>query len=609
MSADPIIYCLEHLTDYSQFERLCSDVMNQSGYRDIEPFGGSNDRGRDALHISRGAPSDITIFAYSVRADWEQKLLNEDCIRIRDEQHDLRTLVFATTASITSTQRDTAKEKVLERFGWDLDLFDIERFRIRLVGDLRYLVAQHPAIFCEPFFPKRGGLSIAESRDTIVIDHTPHSHALATWLARRLQLLGHRTWCYGTAPLAGETADETVRTLIDKRAARYVPVLSRESIVDPDFLARCAAALSSDGLTIPCRADDYEDSALPGKLKQLSPARFSDGWAVGFKSVIDALSHLTPSMTTLQGTAIALRSYVPEPVTKASPEPIYANVFRVTCPEGIQACDLARELTPQEETELRKTWAFVTAGSKLLLSFDDPPSTVPRANKGRLPEYAWRYFDDKYGKRSVNVVKELVRRSMEVACVRAGLKWCEKRCVFYFPQLDKPLRNINFTHVDGRNTRVAVTGVHNYGNGQNSIPFRYQLSPSFRIGFDESGACWLTLKVYVRVTDEDGIPYEGKAIGRRRKKVAKSWWNKQWFARIVGVMQGLSDDKTEIVVGAAHRKVSVSCSPLRWNCPIAIDYHAVERVGDFQEEIAQLRFTEDEDENEEGGDEAEGQNE
>ena len=39
MAADPIIYCLENLTDYDQFERLCHDLMAASGYRTIEPLG------------------------------------------------------------------------------------------------------------------------------------------------------------------------------------------------------------------------------------------------------------------------------------------------------------------------------------------------------------------------------------------------------------------------------------------------------------------------------------------------------------------------------------------------------------------------------------------
>ena len=33
MAADSIIYCLDNLTDYRQFERLCSDMMSQAGYQ------------------------------------------------------------------------------------------------------------------------------------------------------------------------------------------------------------------------------------------------------------------------------------------------------------------------------------------------------------------------------------------------------------------------------------------------------------------------------------------------------------------------------------------------------------------------------------------------
>lgn len=218
MSADPIIYCLEQLTDYRQFERLCSDVMAGSGFEKIEPLGGSNDRGRDALHVCRDNPDDVTIFAYSVRPDWRRKLLDEDCERIREEGHHLKSIVFVCTSAVTSTQKDSVKEAVREKFNWELELFDIERLRVRLASDLRHLIARHPSIFCPPWFPTRGGLSISESHNTLVIDHVPDDHALATWLARRLQLAGHRTWCYGTAPLAGESPDESVRLLIERCA-------------------------------------------------------------------------------------------------------------------------------------------------------------------------------------------------------------------------------------------------------------------------------------------------------------------------------------------------------------------------------------------------------
>ena len=86
--------------------------MAGSGYENIEPLGGSNDRGRDALLVCRDNPDDVTIFAYSVRPDWRRKLLDEDCGRIREEGHHLKQLVFVCTSAITSTQKDSAKEEV-----------------------------------------------------------------------------------------------------------------------------------------------------------------------------------------------------------------------------------------------------------------------------------------------------------------------------------------------------------------------------------------------------------------------------------------------------------------------------------------------------------------
>jgi hypothetical protein len=69
MAADPIVYCLEQLTDYDQFERLCHDLMALDGYRGIEPLGGSKDKGRDAIHVAASTNGAVTVFAYSVRED------------------------------------------------------------------------------------------------------------------------------------------------------------------------------------------------------------------------------------------------------------------------------------------------------------------------------------------------------------------------------------------------------------------------------------------------------------------------------------------------------------------------------------------------------------
>jgi hypothetical protein len=527
MSANPIVYCLEQLTDYRQFERLCSDIMAGSGYAEIEPLGGTNDRGRDALHVSRNNPDDVTIFAYSVRTDWRNKLLKEDCRRIEEEGHDLNRLIFVCTSTITATQKDELKRSVRDNYGWELDLYDLERLRVLLTSSLRHLVAQHPSIFCPPFFSRRGGLSTSESRDTIVIDHLPTDHAMATWLARRLQLAGYRAWCYGTAPLAGESADESVRVLIENRAVQYLPILSRAAVEDADLMGRCGVACGKDELTIPCWTHPLNPASLSTKLRGMTPVRFDEGWSAGLGSLLQTLQSrgVATDMDPDRGRAIALRSYVPEPVTRPTPERVFANVFCVTVPPGVIICELKEELTEDAKQELRRTWAFVEASPTKLLAFDNPPTSIRLVPKERLPEYAWSHFAEREGKKSIDVVKELIWRSLEVSCYRAGLVWCDDRNKLYFPHLDKPQRNVSYRHIDGRNTRVGVTGEKTYGKGDNATPFRYQLAPVFRVGRDETGNWWVTTRIYVRITDCEGNPHAKKAITKRRKTVTKGWWN------------------------------------------------------------------------------------
>ena len=91
MAANPTIYCLEELTDYFEFERLCHDLMSLEGYSSLEPLGGFSDKGRDAIYVNRVGKT--TIFAYSVREDWRAKLA-EDADKIDKHGHDCNELVF-----------------------------------------------------------------------------------------------------------------------------------------------------------------------------------------------------------------------------------------------------------------------------------------------------------------------------------------------------------------------------------------------------------------------------------------------------------------------------------------------------------------------------------
>ena len=195
MSADRITYCLERVSSYRDFERLCSGLLAGTDYPGIDPLGGTGDGGRDAIIRSDSNGRKI-VFAYTVRGDWKSKL-KSDCARVREQAHNPNLFVFVCTEALTAAEKDGAHELVRSEFGWKLDLFDLERLRVLLVGPQRHLLAQHPSIFTPPFFPQAGGESLSESRDTLVVDHVDSDHALATWLSRRLTLAGFRVWCRG----------------------------------------------------------------------------------------------------------------------------------------------------------------------------------------------------------------------------------------------------------------------------------------------------------------------------------------------------------------------------------------------------------------------------
>lgn len=597
MSADPLIYCLERLTDYRQFERLCSDLMAGSGFPDIEPLGGSGDGGRDALHRRLVTePKTLTIFAYTVRRDWRKKL-NEDCGRIRDEKHEPDSVVFVCTSTLTAGEKDNAKLDVKRSFGWDLEVFDLERLRVLLTGPLRHLVASHPTIFCPPWFRTQGGLSVATSRDTVVIDHGPADHALAHWIAQRLSLSGFNTWCHGTAPLAGEDADTSVRALVEERANQYLPVLSGAATSEPTFMARCGAAVSRLDFVLPCWATSLDRTSLGSKLGGLEPARFYLGWSIGLRDVISALQGRGIEPVRPANPAdVALRSYLHQKLIHATPERLYSNVFPLKVPPALVITHLRNAIGLGTLSQLRREWACVEGSPKTLFSFEAPPSSLSVESSSTV---AWDEVDKLGRKPTLNVIKELVRRSMDLACLRARLVWCDHRKVYYFPHVNnKPLSSVSLRHVDGRATHVAMTGERQRGWGERATRFRYQLGPRFTPGRDESGAWWLTMRLYVRVTQIDGTPFEEKEIGKHRKSATKSWWNKEWLARTLGLMQALETGHEEVVVGKSGREIVVSTRPLSWECPMSIDVVAVDRLGDLTEEMAAIRSAMEDDEDE-----------
>ena len=103
----------------------------------------------------------------------------------------------------------------------------------------------------------------------------------------------------------------------------------------------------------------------------------------------------------------------------------------------------------------------------------------------------------------------------------------------------------------------------------------------------------MVVNIYIRTTTTEGKVFEGKEIGRRRKIVGKSWWNQQWLARLLGVVQALQTSEGRIQIGEGNRAVVMQTAPLRWECPVALDVLALSGMSDIGEEIAKYRTRDD----------------
>ena len=531
MPADPITYCLEQNTDYAAFETLCVDLMERAGFAGIEPIGGTGDRGRDAVWSRRDGDNPI-VFAFSARGDWERKLY-EDCRRIQECGHQVAKLVFISSRRAQAQARDRAIAKVLDCFGWPLEIYDASRIRAMLKGAQRSVLADHLSIFRPPWFDVRGGLQIDAARDTLVIDHLECDHAFAIWLSRRLELVGYKVWCHGLAPLVGENAHDTVGQLIATRALRYLPVLSAQSVRNRSLLDRCARAHSTDGLaTLPCTPTHVDDGSLGEQLRRIEPAHFNESWSKGLDDLLRTLEATGVRPPLASGSSRFIGSLYSEGTTvvKDERETVYANVFSATVPQAIAAFQLSDGVTDEDIQRARRRWAFAEGHKRVLLAFESPPEGVslPLA-RAPARRYAWKSFGDEYGRRSRGLIKELVRRTMEVACATAGLEWCGKREEYHVPQAETS--SYRFRHVDGEHSSAALTGYRSYSDKKRLL---YQLAPRFIVDVDEERQVWVTLRLYVRLTWEGGELVLGTGITRRRKKVTRQWWKQAVVHENVG---------------------------------------------------------------------------
>jgi hypothetical protein len=580
VGADPIVYCLEQLTDYDQFERLCNDLMSAEGYKNIEPLGGRSDKGRDAIRVCHSEKGDVTIFAYSVREDWKNKL-KQDANRIMEMGHQCDHLVFCCTAHYNATERDEAITFISDDYGWSLELYGIERIRMLLSSTHERILNKHPHIFSPPFFPKAGGQPLSFSPDLIIIDFSESDEAIASWIARKLKLHGYIVWCRSIDPIGGESINDTTESLLEQRAALCLSLLSQPAIENTELSYRRGIAIQigkkrKSPFLVPVIVQPIYDESLDSNTRSLNKVNFIGSWTSGLNKIIDILESANCPKAE-GGKHFALNSFFPADVVIDEDETIISNIFQVLkIPETIHRFESTMSIPASVIGKLSSRWAFRKVNPTTFLSFHTPlEEDISEYKLGKQGGGTWQYINNIDGINVKNLVPELIRKSLVVACQKKGLKFCTETYLPYFPPDLLKSNRYYFDFFDGTKPFIQVYGERKYYRPENSEQFKYYLSPSFHVVEMSNNKYIVILHVHIRLTDVSGNCLQGRKIVSRRKSLCKDWFNDEWSKRIVGIMRFLGTEGRIEIGEAEKEKIVINSYPIKWSVPISINEEAL----------------------------------
>lgn len=124
---------LDRFDDYNGFESLCSEMLFRMGYKDINPIGGTGDKGRDAEEkVYSGTLGDQTIvFQFSVQETIESKV-RDTLKKLKNNKIIANQVIFMFSRQVKTTTRDNLKEEAFIQYGYDIDIRDQRYIALRL---------------------------------------------------------------------------------------------------------------------------------------------------------------------------------------------------------------------------------------------------------------------------------------------------------------------------------------------------------------------------------------------------------------------------------------------------------------------------------------------
>jgi TIR domain len=598
MAASLTVYLLDELTDYAAFESLCNDLMVLDGYPKLEPLGGFKDKGRDAIHVT--ATGITTIFAYSVREDWRAKL-SEDATKVKKHNHSCDEFVFLTTADFTAGERDEAVKFIANTFGWTLHLYGSERLRTLLDVKHPQVKHIHPQIFPPDFLEIQSRNLDRTDRKHLLINSAPADFPLADWLSRKLTAEGYLVWHSQVRFSSDDTFPSDIDEALKNETFRFIALYSKKSLKDPDLMRQRSLALSiakdrKIDFVIPIRVNEIDKEKLDRATAVMEFIPFDTNWADGLNRLLKKLDSIGCPKPLAQGKTIAARAFIYDGVLTDQQELLVSNYLLVEhIPEYILVFECEKEISEEQLSSLSLNWAFRKIASKKFLAIHHPVSEITKESGCFwVDQKPWRDLPEIEGISSLNLISELMRKSLMVKAHEKGLLFCEKNNFLYFPEGMRKGNRVTFKRPDGIKSFVQVAGQRKYWRPNNPEIYKYFLAPVFRITRDFPDKFALQIRLRIRLTDIKGTPLEGRTIVSRRKHLCGMWFNDEWLNRLCAVCEFLSDGKKIVIGGEQDESLIIDGVPICVIAPQGIDEAALGQLVKSRSQLEGLDEPDDE---------------
>jgi len=405
-------------------------------------------------------------------------------------------------------------------------------------------------------------------RDVVFISHaTPEDNEFVKWLGARLIGLGYNVWADVFDLKGGTPFWKNIEEAIRTRALKVIYVASTAS-VDPnrkgvrDELAAASimgGKLKDPEYIIPIRVDKVDFGIFPIQIVQLNALDFSSGWGAMLPKLIETLDKAdVPTDPAKIDERMAFwkeRTTRDAPMVEVGAERLLTNLLPIAAlPNQISFYEFNGPNT-EIKTALDGTRIPYVQFLRLVISFADIAELQSRMppqftlSLGRRVDLAKFLEGPKGGetapewREARNILSNLMRRHVERFLLSKGLKVFEnsRGDALYFPLGLIADGKIRYSTPDGKKTWKAIVG--------KSEKYKVHWHLSMMVNIDLGPPGFVRFKPYICFS-EDGstLIAEPNRTTALRRRICKTWWNRQWRQLQQAFIAFLNEDTGEIIV-------------------------------------------------------------